>query len=95
MAGREVVTGVLLGLVLGAVSLVLVGALWQNWLVALAVALALLAAASIATVIALTLPWLIDKLGKDPAFGSGPLATVLQDILTVTIYLAVASALVV
>lgn len=95
VAGREVVTGVLLGLVLGAVSLVLVGALWQNWLVALAVALALLAAASIATVIALTLPWLIDKLGKDPAFGSGPLATVLQDILTVTIYLAVASALVV
>ncbi len=72
VAGREVVTGVLLGLVLGAVSLVLVGAPWQNWLVALAVALALLAAASIATVIALTLPWLIDKLGKDPPSDRAP-----------------------
>lgn len=95
VAGREIITGILLGLVLGVVSLFLVGAIWQNWLVALAVALALLAAASIATAIALVLPWLIDRLGKDPAFGSGPLATVLQDILTVTIYLAVASILVV
>lgn len=95
MAGREIATGILLGLVLGVMSLVLVGVLWQDWSVALAVALALLAAASIATVIALVLPWLIDRLGKDPAFGSGPLATVLQDILTVTIYLAVASVLVV
>ena len=95
VAGREIATGILLGLVLGVMSLVLVGVLWQDWSVALAVALALLAAASIATVIALVLPWLIDRLGKDPAFGSGPLATVLQDILTVTIYLVVASVLVV
>ncbi|EFV93391.1 CBS domain-containing protein [Dietzia cinnamea P4] len=95
VAGREIVTGILLGLVLGAVSLVLVGALWQDWSVALAVALALLAAASIATVIALALPWCIDRAGRDPAFGSGPLATVLQDIITVAIYLAVASVLVV
>ncbi|MBB1028342.1 magnesium transporter, partial [Dietzia sp. DQ11-38-2] len=95
VAGREILTGILLGLVLGVVSLVLVGVIWQDWSVALAVALALLAAASLATVIALVLPWLIDRVGKDPAFGSGPLATVLQDIITVTIYLAVASVLVV
>jgi magnesium transporter len=38
-----------------------------------------LAACSVATVIAMTLPWVIRRLGKDPAFGSGPLATVVQD----------------
>jgi Mg/Co/Ni transporter MgtE len=29
------------------------------------------------------LPWLLDRLGFDPAFGSGPLATVVQDLLSV------------
>ena len=94
IVGREIATGVLLGLILGGVSLLIVGSVWRDWYVALAVALSLLAAASIATVIALVLPWMISKLGKDPAFGSGPLATVIQDLLTVTIYLTTASALV-
>lgn len=94
IAGREVVTGVLLGLILGGVSLLMVGSIWQDWPIALAVAISLLAAASIATIIALVLPWMISRLGKDPAFGSGPLATVLQDLLTVTIYLFTASVLV-
>ncbi|MBG6181547.1 magnesium transporter [Arthrobacter sp. CAN_A1] len=95
IAGREIATGAILGVLLGTVSLVVVGVIWQDWQVAVSVAVSLLAAASIATVIALALPWIISKMGKDPAFGSGPLATVIQDILTVTIYLATASALVV
>lgn len=66
----------------------------RNWRVAMAVALALLAASSIASLIALALPWLIQRLGKDPAFGSGPLATVVQDVLTVAIYLAIATVIV-
>jgi magnesium transporter len=94
IAGREVLTGLLLGIVLGLLSLLPVGLIWGDWLVAVAVALALLAASSIATVIALGLPWLIHRMGKDPAFGSGPLATVIQDLLTVTIYLLVATAIV-
>ena len=44
-----------------------------------------------ATGIALLLPWLFQRLGADPAFGSGPLATVLQDIFTIAIYFIVAS----
>ncbi|WP_341360801.1 magnesium transporter [Georgenia sp. M64] len=94
IAGREVLTGLLLGIVLGLLSLLPVGLIWGDWLVAVAVALALLAASSIATVIALGLPWLIHRMGKDPAFGSGPLATVVQDLLTVTIYLVVATTIV-
>jgi magnesium transporter len=40
------------------------------------------------------LPWALDRLGIDPAFGSGPLATVIQDLLSVIIYLVIATALV-
>jgi magnesium transporter len=39
---------------------------------ALAVALALLAACSVATLVAMSLPWAMAKSGRDPAFGSGP-----------------------
>lgn len=44
-----------------------------------------------ATVVAMLLPWALDRLGKDPAFGSGPLATVIQDLLSILIYFGVAS----
>jgi magnesium transporter len=40
----------------------------------------------------MTLPWLLDAAGLDPAFGSGPLATVIQDLLTILIYFAIATA---
>jgi magnesium transporter len=36
---------------------------------------------------------LFNRLGFDPAFGSGPLATVIQDLLSVVIYLAIATAM--
>ena len=94
IALREILTGVLLGAILGGLALPLVWVLWGRADVAVAVALALLAASSIASLIALALPWLFHRFGKDPAFGSGPLATVIQDVLTVAIYLVVATAVV-
>ena len=30
--------------------------------------------------VAMILPWLMERLNLDPAFGSGPLATVIQDL---------------
>jgi magnesium transporter len=60
----------------------------------LAVALSLLATCSTATLIAMALPWLLHRLGRDPAYGSGPLATVVQDLVSVVIYLVIAGILV-
>jgi magnesium transporter len=37
----------------------------------------------------MTLPWLLDAVGFDPAFGSGPLATVIQDLVSILIYFRV------
>jgi magnesium transporter len=39
----------------------------------------------------MTLPWLMSTGGLDPAYGSGPLATVVQDLLSKVIYFAIAS----
>jgi magnesium transporter len=56
-----------------------------DWMLAAVVAFAVLAASTIAMVVALALPWLLHP--KDPAFGAGPLATVIQDLLSIVIYL--------
>jgi len=45
---------------------------------------------SVATVVAMALPYTLARLGRDPAFGSGPLATVIQDLLSILAYFAVA-----
>lgn len=61
------------------------------------VGLSLFAACAMATVVAMLLPWLMARTGRDPAFGSGPLATVAQDLLSLLsllIYFAIAVALI-
>lgn len=92
VVGREVVTGVVVGAILGASMFPVICLVWGDVAVAAAVAGAILAASAIATLIALALPWLLQRLGRDPAFGSGPLATVVQDLLSIAIYLAIVSA---
>lgn len=93
VALREVITGVLLGALLAAIAFPLILLVWRDFQVALAVSAALLVASSIATAIAMALPWLFHRLGRDPAFGSGPLATVIQDLLSVYVYFVIATAL--
>lgn len=91
VVGRELITGVLLGLLIGAAffPFALIG--WGDGDVALAVALALIASCSIATMVATALPRLLSRFGSDPAFGSGPLATIVQDLLSIAVYLAIAT----
>jgi len=82
----ELRTGILLGLVLGGLGAL---GVWL-WLgeprLASAVGIALAAASAVATTIGFVFPWLFASLGRDPAFGSGPLATVIQDVLSIAIY---------
>jgi magnesium transporter len=94
MVGRELLAGLAIGLALAAVAAPLVWWRWGEADVALCVGLSVFAACSTATVAAMALPWLLDTLALDPAFGSGPLATVIQDLLSILIYLAIAAAVV-
>lgn len=87
--GGELRTGALMGLALSLFALLPVWLVLGDARLAAAVAVALFAASSVATVIGFTLPWLLARAGADPAFGSGPLATILQDVLSLLIYFAV------
>ena len=88
-------TGILIGLVLGALTFPGVWLAFGDLNLALAVASALVVAGGIATTIGLLLPWLLERLGSDPAYGSGPLATIIQDLLSLLTYFAIVSAFVV
>jgi len=88
--GREILTGVAIGAVLAVVFLPFAWIVGGEADVAVAVAVALFAACAIATAVAMALPWLLQRIGRDPAFGSGPLATVVQDVLSILIYFGVA-----
>lgn len=92
--GKEVVTGGLIGVLIGAsfFPFALLG--FGDRDVAITVSVSLVLACSVASAVALVLPWTLSRLGSDPAFGSGPLATVIQDLLSLVIYLSVAAALV-
>jgi magnesium transporter len=86
---RELVTGAIIGLAVGATFFVFAAIGWGDSRVALAVGLALLASSTIASGIAMILPAAFQHLGIDPAFGSGPLATVVQDLLSIATFFAV------
>jgi magnesium transporter len=87
---REILTGLLVGIALALAFVPVALWRWGKGDVVVAVAISLFAACSIATGVAMLLPWALHRLGRDPAFGSGPLATVIQDLLSVLIYFVVA-----
>jgi magnesium transporter len=53
---------------------------------ALAVSVSLVAAGCSAATVGLLFPWFLSRLGKDPAYGSGPLATIFQDVFSLLVY---------
>jgi magnesium transporter len=90
----EYLTGAIIGTLLSIAIFPLALVVTDDTSIAAAVSLSLLASASVATVVAVTLPFVMQRLNLDPAFGSGPLATVIQDILSIAIYFSVAATLV-
>lgn len=90
VASSETLTGALVGVLLAGGAFVTALAGWGDREVALTLAVGIAAACSVATLIAMVLPEILTRVGVDPAFGSGPIATVAQDVLTIVIYLSAA-----
>jgi magnesium transporter len=90
----ELVTGTLIGLPLALLSFFGIWLWFGDADLAAGVAIALFAASSIASVLGLLFPWFLARLGLDPAFGSGPVATIIQDVLTIAVYFVVMAAVI-
>lgn len=85
----EMATGALIGLPLALLTFLGIWLVFEDFRLAAGVSAALFAASTIASILGLLLPWLLARVGTDPAFGSGPVATIIQDVLTIAIYFAV------
>ena len=86
----ELLTGGLIGVLLGVLALPALAIASGSTDLAVVVAVSLLLACSVATSVAIALPAAMSRFGRDPAFGAGPLATVVQDLLSIILYFAVA-----
>lgn len=86
---KEIATGMLIGATLGVLALVGIWAAFADLRLAAGVGLSLLVAGTIASAIGLALPWGLSRIGIDPALGSGPVATIIQDVLTLLVYFTI------
>ncbi|MBC7938889.1 MAG: magnesium transporter, partial [Chitinophagaceae bacterium] len=76
LIGNELRTGLLIGVVLALLAFPMIWLVFDELRLAAAVTLALAGASIVASVLGLVLPWLLARFGTDPAYGSGPLATI-------------------
>ncbi|MCS7092161.1 MAG: magnesium transporter [Patescibacteria group bacterium] len=79
--------GLILGTIIGIYTKIYYGDFWLGITVSFSMAIGILSSAIIGTLI----PFFIEKSGRDPAVGSGPFATIVQDITSIVIYFSVAS----
>ena len=88
---KELILGMYMGLVLGAG----IGAAAWIWLksvpIALTVGLAMFLNVAISPLVALGVAEVLFKGKTDPAVGAGPFTTVIQDVISLIIYLLIAS----
>lgn len=94
-AVKELFQGVALGAIFG----VLVAIFAYSWLgsssVAATVGTAMAASVACATLVGLAIPAILKQEHQDPALGAGPFTTVTQDFVSLMIYFAIATLLIV
>lgn len=88
---RELAIGVTIATVIGLIIFLIINFWHGDFLVALSIGLSLFISISFATVLGLSIPWILQKMNKDPAVSGGPIITVMQDIISLVIYFSVAS----
>lgn len=90
LLGREAIVALLLGMTM-AVAVAVIGYFRGDAVVSLVLALSMVSVVMIGCVIGMSLPFVLNKLGFDPASASAPLITSVCDASGVIIYLFIAS----
>ncbi|MFF5996966.1 magnesium transporter [Lysinibacillus sp. KU-BSD001] len=88
---RELVTGVIMGLVCAVIVVGIVYFWKHNLIIGLLVGGAICCSILVATLAGSFIPLLMHKLGIDPAVASGPFITTLNDVTSLLIYLGLAT----
>jgi len=87
---REFVIGSVIGAILGVLSGIAAFIISGKMEIGIILGVSLFLSMSFATVLACLTPIVLKGLGKDPAVGSGPFTTAIQDMVSLLIYFSVA-----
>jgi len=87
---REIKVAFLISISISALSSSISYLIWRNALISSVLALSFLLTILISISVAIILPWSFFKIKIDPAIASGPFATMIRDILNITIYFSIA-----
>lgn len=88
---KETLLGIILGILSSLVSAAIIMIWFGSVKLACAVSLSMFAAISLAPLVALLVTEILQLEHKDPAVGAGPIATVIQDTLSVLIFGGISS----
>lgn len=88
---KEILIGLLLGMCMGIISAIF-GYLRGGFEIGLIVGFTMVAVIVAANLIGIMLPFILTKLGLDPAVASNPLITSMTDVMGLLIYFAIATA---
>ena len=89
--GRQFLITAFIALLLGTVLFIYTVISQKDPKIALVLSTALFTSTTSSVFTGLVLPLIFNKIHLDPANASGPIATIIQDLLSVTIYFSVAS----
>ncbi len=90
---RELGVGLFNGLICAMVIVTYSWAMGQGFLFAIAVGSSLLAVVLFASLFGTAIPWVLNRYNIDPALATGPFITTTNDVLGLSIYFAIANAL--
>jgi magnesium transporter len=91
---KEVLLGTFMGLVFGTLLGFFAYNMFRSFELALSVGSAMAVTMSIAPLLSLTVPTILKKEHKDPAVGTGPFVTIIQDFTSLLIYFLIASVII-
>ncbi|MCB2211289.1 magnesium transporter [bacterium] len=91
--GREVLVAAMNGLVLS-LMLLLMLFFWKGvWITGIAISLSLICVVIVSALVGSFTPFVLKKLNQDPALAAGPFITMTNDVVGLTIYLLITSAM--
>jgi magnesium transporter len=91
---KESGLGILMGIFFGCLTFIIVSFWFDSMVLASAVGLSAFCAIATAPVVAIVVTELLQLDHQDPAIGAGPIATVIQDTVSIVVYGAIATAII-